>query len=272
MQHSSMHWVVSNRSSRTTRRERYRQWAGQRSHDAHSEAVAVVLLVAPDATADDVMPTVRSIAAQTRAPAELVVVSLGPAPALASLRARADLFPFDLRWVDAADKGKAAALDAGIAASSARWLVVVEPPHAFASRHLEALFGGIESAGAQWGFTDCELVAGSGSSAAQLAAARVSLDATHTTLAKADSVGSRVHRPDVRRRGQRRHRVLACASHGDRRIPSVRVPRALGLRASRDAAGRAGSRHRGDLPPRDRSARATADAGGSRGDAARDVP
>ena len=55
--------------------------------------------------------------------------------------------------------------------------------------HLEALFGGIESAGAQWGFTDCELVAGSGPSAAQLAAARVSLDATHTTLAKADSVG-----------------------------------------------------------------------------------
>ena len=171
------------------RRERYRQWTGQRSHDAHSEPVSVVLLVASDATADDVMPTVRSIAAQTRAPAELVVVSLGPAAALATLRARADLFPFDLRWVDAASKSKAAAYDAGIAASSARWLVVAEPPHAFASRHLEALFGGIESAGAQWGFTDCELVAGTGSSAAQLGAARVSLDATHTTLAKVDSVG-----------------------------------------------------------------------------------
>src|SRR5687767_7941273 len=105
------------------RRERYRQWTGQRSRDAHSEPVSVVLLVAPDAAADDVMPTVRSIAAQTRAPAELVVVSLGPAAALATLRARADLFPFDLRWVDAANTSKADALDAGIAASSGRWLV-----------------------------------------------------------------------------------------------------------------------------------------------------
>ena len=170
-------------------RERYRQWIGQRSHAAHSEPVSVVLPIGPDATADDVMATVRSITAQTRAPVELVVVSLGPTPALATLRARADLLPFDLRWVDAEDTNRAAALDAGIEASGARWLVVVEPPHTLSPSHLEALFGGIETAGGQWGFTDCELVAGRGSSPAQLTAARVSLDATHTTLAKVDSVG-----------------------------------------------------------------------------------
>ena len=171
------------------RRDAYRHWVRDRPTGARDQPIAVILVVPASATADTVMPTLQSIAAQTRRPAELVVVTLGPAPALAALRLRADLMPFDVRWVVSPTPSKAAALESGFAASRAPWLVAVEPPHGFAPDHLRALVGGVEAAGAQWGFTDCTLVAFGSVPPEQAAAQRVSLDATHTSLAKAESVG-----------------------------------------------------------------------------------
>ncbi len=49
--------------------------------------------------------------------------------------------------------------------------------------------GGVEAAGAQWGFTDCTLVPVGAVDPRQMAAARTSLDATQTSFAKAESVG-----------------------------------------------------------------------------------
>lgn len=171
------------------RRAAYRTWLKERPAGERDQAIAVVLLVPANPTADAVMPTLQSIAAQERRPTELAVVTLGHAPALDALRLRADLLPFDVRWVESPAGSKSAALEAGVAATRAPWIVAVEPHHTFAPGHLQALVGGIEAAGAQWGFTDCTLVPVGAVAPEQWAARRASLDATHTSLAKAESVG-----------------------------------------------------------------------------------
>ena len=171
------------------RRDEYRRWLRERPAGERDQPIAVVLLLPPDAGAEIVLPTLQSIAAQQRRPAELVVVMHGRAPALDALRLRADLLPFDVRWVESPSGSRADALEAGIAASRSPWIVVLEPPDAFAPGHLHALVGGIEAAGAQWGFTDCTLVPVGPVDAGQLAAAQAALDATHTSLAKVESVG-----------------------------------------------------------------------------------
>ena len=171
------------------RRDAYRDWLRDRPAGARNQPIAVVCIVPATATAGLLLPTLHSIAAQTRRPAELVVVALGRAPALDEVRLRADPVPFDIHWIESAAATKAAAMEAGIAATRSPWIVIVEPPHTFAPGHLQALVGGAEVAGAQWGFTDCTLVAVGPATSAELAARRVSLDATHTSLAKAESVG-----------------------------------------------------------------------------------
>lgn len=171
------------------RRDAYRRWLHERPAGERDQPIAVVLLVPADAGAEIVLPTLQSIAAQQRRPAELVVVMQGRAPALDALRLRADLLPFDVHWIESPPGSRAEALEAGIAASRSPWIVVVEPPDTFAPGHLRALVGGIEAAGAQWGFTDCTLVPVGAVDAGQLAAAQAVLDATHTSLAKAESVG-----------------------------------------------------------------------------------
>jgi glycosyltransferase involved in cell wall biosynthesis len=173
----------------SARRTAYRNWLKQRPAGEREQAIAVILVMHATATADAVMPTVQSIANQTRRPAELVVVTVGRPPALDALRLRADLLPFEVRWVESPSASKADAIEAGVAASHAPWIVIVEPAHTFAPGHLQALVGGIENAGAQWGFTDCTLAPLGAVAPEQLSARRVSLDATHTSLAKADSVG-----------------------------------------------------------------------------------
>jgi glycosyltransferase involved in cell wall biosynthesis len=171
------------------RRHAYRKGLKHRPAGERDQGIAVVLLVPGDTTADAVMPTLQSIATQIRRPAELVVVTLGRAPALDALRARADLLPFDVRWVESPAPSKVAALEAGVAASREPWIVAVEPHHTFAPGHLQALVGGVEAAGAQWGFTDCTLVPVGAVDLQHMAAARTSLDATQTSLAKVESVG-----------------------------------------------------------------------------------
>ena len=171
-------------------REAYRHWVAQRAPGEQGQGVAVVLHVASHVGSESAWATLQTIANQTRLPAEVVVVFNAKPPALDALRARADLVPFKIVWVDAAGASKAAALEAGIASSRAPWIVILEPPHAFAPGHLAELVGGVEAAGGQWGFTDSTLVAGSGVPADVLAARQAALDATHTLLAKADTVGS----------------------------------------------------------------------------------
>ncbi len=172
-----------------SRRNAYRTWLDEQRAGERGQAIAVVLVVPADAGDDAVAATLQSIADQTRRPSELVIVTLGRAPALDALRSRAGLLAFDVHWVESPETTKAAALDAGVAASRASWIVAIEPPHTFAPAHLHALVGGIEGAGAQWGFSDCVLSPWGEVAPEQLAARRAVLDATHTSLAKADSTG-----------------------------------------------------------------------------------
>lgn len=170
------------------RRDAYREWIVQRPPGEGRQDIAVILVVPANAAAASVIPALRSIVAQTRPPSELVVASLGRTTALEAIRESAERLPFEVREVDSASS-KAAALDAAVAASRSAWIVVLEAPNAFAPDHLQVLVGGVESAGAQWGFTDCELIAQGNVAPGEVAQRRAALDATRTSLAKADSVG-----------------------------------------------------------------------------------
>jgi FkbM family methyltransferase len=173
------------------RREAYRTWQATRrvgSADVPRD-VAVVLVLTPATTPEAARVSLDSLAAQSRRPAEVVVASVGASSAMQMVRARIDLMPFEVRIAREPAATLAAALEAGVAATHAPWIVALEPPHAFAPRHLETLVDGVAGGGAQWGFSDCALEP-FGEVPAETMAERVAAnDATRTSIARADALG-----------------------------------------------------------------------------------
>ena len=243
------------------RRHAYRKWLKHRASGERHQGIAVVLLVPGYTTADAVLPTFQSIATQTRRPTELVVVALGRAPALDALRVRADLLPFDVRWVESPTPSKAAALEAAVAASREPWIVAVEPHHTFAPGHLQALGGRCRSGRRAVGLHRLH--------ACSRERRRPPTDGRGTYLARRDAdvareggeCRTRIHRSVVSGRRRRCGRFLAPIARGVGRLSITTASRAVGFCRSRDARGRAGPCPRGDVPACRRGGRAAASPG-----------
>ena len=173
------------------RRQAYRAWQAARrpQSPAVPRDVAVVVVLTAATTPEAARVALDALVAQTLRPAEVVVVSVGASPALPLARARLDLMPFDARLVNEPAATLAAALDAGVAATAAPWIVALEPPHAFAPRHLEALVDGVAGGGGRWGFSECALEPFGDVPAETMAARAAANDATRTSIAKVDAVG-----------------------------------------------------------------------------------
>ena len=173
------------------RREAYRGWQAARRPESPTAPGGVAVIVVLDAATspEAARGSLDSIAAQTRQPAEVVVVVVGASPALPLVRARLDLLPFAARVVNEPAATMAAALDAGVAATAAPWLVALQPPHAFAPRHLEALVDGVAGCGARWGFSECALEPFGDVPSATMSALAAANDATRTSIAKVDALG-----------------------------------------------------------------------------------
>ncbi len=173
------------------RRAAYRAWhTGRRPPvPVTGRDVAVVLLLTPASTPDAARVSIDALLAQAHRPAELVVVTIGNPPALEFVRARAHLVPFEVTLLGESQASVAAAINAGIARSRAPWIVVLEPPHAFAPRHLADLLDAVTGAGALWAFSDCILAPFGDVPPALVAARSAALDATGTSIAKSDALG-----------------------------------------------------------------------------------
>ncbi len=173
------------------RREEYRTWQAARHAAASDDPrdVAVVLALTSATTPEAVRVALDSLVGQTKRPAEVVVASVGASPALPLVRARLDLMPFEMRFVNEPAPTLAAALNAGVAATSAPWIIVLEPPHTFAARHLEVLVEGVVACGAQWGFSDCTFESFGDVRAETVAARAAANDATRSSIARVDALG-----------------------------------------------------------------------------------
>ena len=173
------------------RRSEYRAWqaAQHRQLPDASKNIAFVVVVTPLTTPEAARKSLDALAAQTLRPTEVVVVSVGGSPALASVRAWLDLTPLYARCINESAATWAAAVEVGIAVTQAPWLAVLEPPHALAPRHVETLLDTVVERDAQWGFSGCTLESFGDVSAATLAARTAAIDATRTTIAKVDALG-----------------------------------------------------------------------------------
>ena len=185
--------AVSGQDARAAeaRRSAYRAWIDAR-HAQVAEVkpdVAVVMVLTPATTREQALASLEALNAQTLRPAELVVVCVGTSSALALVRARFHLLPFEANFIAAPASTLAAALDAGVASARATWIVALEPPHAFAPTHLATLIDAVAGQGAQWGYADCTLHAFGAVPEKTMAAHRAANDALGTSLAKADSLG-----------------------------------------------------------------------------------